>query len=130
VTPTGEEAAQGEASVLFFGTGAKGDPALNFKEWFDQFDGNVGATAARETFQAHGLTVETVEVTGTYKIGLTPTPKGRKAAGVQMVKKNWRLLGAVVRTPDRGNWFFKLTGPDETVQASRSSFRAMLESAR
>jgi hypothetical protein len=36
----------------------------------------------------------------------------------------------VVRTKDRGNWFFKLVGPDETVQAARSAFRRMVESAR
>ncbi len=126
-TADGDEA---EATVSFFGTGSKGDPAANFKEWFDQFDGNVGQTAARETFQAHGLSVETVEVTGTYKVDLTPNPRGKKRSVVQMVKKNHRLYGAVVRTPDRGNWFFKLAGPDETVLAARSAFRAMLESAR
>ncbi len=69
-------------------------------------------------------------MSGTYAIPLTPTPPGRKTSPVQMVKKKWRLYGAVVRTPDRGNWFFKLVGPDETVQAARSAFRAMLETAR
>ena len=69
-------------------------------------------------------------MTGTYKVDLTPNPRGKKRSVVQMVKKNHRLYGAVVRTPDRGNWFFKLAGPDETVLAARSAFRAMLESAR
>ncbi len=118
------------AHVLFYGTGSKGDPATNFKAWFDEFDGDLGPTAARETLESHGLHVDTIEVTGTYKIALTPTPRGRKASPVQMVKKKWRLYGAVVRTPDRGNWFFKLVGPDETVQTARSAFRAMLETAR
>jgi hypothetical protein len=49
---------------------------------------------------------------------------------MQMVKENWRLLGAVVKTPDRGNWFFKLVGPNETVQAARATFRTLIESAR
>ena len=126
----GDDGEEAEATVSFHGTGAKGDPASNFKEWFGQFDGDVGATAAREKLRARTLDVETVEVTGTYKIALTRAPRGRKAPGVQMVKKQWRLYGAVVKTPDRGNWFFKLTGPDDTVQAARSAFRAMVESAR
>jgi hypothetical protein len=125
---------EGECFVAFYGTGAKGDPAAVFKEWFDQFDGNVGATAARESFAVAAgggaLQVETVEASGTFKIALTPTPRGKKAAPVQMVKAKWRLYGAVVKTPDRGNWFFKLVGPEDTVQAARSAFRAMLQSAR
>jgi hypothetical protein len=130
VSPAGSDAEPGEAQISFFGTGTKGDPAQRFEEWFHRFDGEVGATAARDAFRAHDLAVETVEVSGTYKIALTPAPPGRRAPGVQMVKKRWRLLGAVVRTKDRGNWFFELTGPDETVQARRSAFRWMLESAR
>jgi hypothetical protein len=47
-----------------------------------------------------------------------------------MVKNKWRLYGAVVRTADRGNWFFKLTGPDESVQSGKSQFRALLDSAQ
>jgi hypothetical protein len=129
VPPAGNDTAEGEAEVQFFGTGAAGDPAAVFKEWFDQFDGNAGASAARERFKAGELEVETVEVAGTYKVALARAPRARKAA-VQMVKKGYRLYGAVVRTKDRGNWFFKLVGPDETVQAARSAFRGMVESAR
>lgn len=117
-----------EASVFFFGTGAKGDPATVFKEWFEQFD--AGATATMDKLRTQGLEIDTMEVAGTYKIALTPTPRGKKQPGVQMVKNKWRLYGAVVKTPDRGNWFFKLTGPEDAVMASRSAFRAMVESAR
>jgi hypothetical protein len=125
-----EGAAPAEVRVFFFGTGAKGDPNKAFKEWFAKFDGDVGPQATREELRAHGLKVETVEVHGTYKSPLTPTPRGKKAAPVQQVKEDYRLYGAVVETPDRGNWFFMLLGPDETVQAARSAFRGMLESAR
>jgi hypothetical protein len=119
-----------EVHAFFFGTGAGGDPAKIFKDWLGQFDGDAGAGAARERFSTHGLEVETVEVEGTYKIDLTPQRRGHTTAPVQMVKKDYRLYGAVVKTPDRGNWFFKLTGPDEAVEAARSAFHTMLESAR
>jgi hypothetical protein len=125
-----EGAAPAEVHVFFFGTGAGGDPARVFKEWLGQFDGDAGAQAARERFRAGAFEVETVEARGTYKVALAPTPRGRKEAPVSMVKKDYRLLGAVIRTPDRGNWFFKLVGPDEAVQAARPAFRRMLEGAR
>ena len=131
VPKAGNDKEEGEVLVTFNGTGDRGDPSKSFKEWFDQFDGNLGATAKREEFvNGHGLKVETVEVAGTYKVALAPPVGPQKKSAVQMVKNNFRLVGAVVKTPDRGNWFFKLTGPDETVQSARSALRALLESAR
>jgi hypothetical protein len=131
VGKVGTDKEDGEVLVTFLGTGSQGDPAGSYKEWFGQFDGDVSSTAKRETFKsAHGLDVETVEVAGTYKVPLAPGIGPQKRSPVQMVKNNFRLYGAVVKTTDRGNWFFKLTGPDETVQAARSAMRSMLESAR
>jgi hypothetical protein len=130
VEKAGADKEDAELSVFFFGTGDKGDPEKNFTEWLGQFDGKVGPTAKRETFEANGLKLETVEVAGTYKVPLAPPVGRQKKVPVQMVKNDWRMIGAVVKTPDRGNWFFKLVGPNETVQASRSAFRTMLESAR
>lgn len=119
-----------EVHVLFHGTGSQGDVEKNFRSWFEQFDGDVGAAAKRESFTVRGMQVEVVEVEGTYKVALAP-PSGRtKKSPVEMVKKGYRMLGAAVRAGDRGNWFFKATGPDETVQSARSAFRALLESAR
>ncbi len=127
----GDDKEEAEVNVFFFGTGAGGDPAKNFGEWFSQFDGDAGKAAAREELKTQGgLAVETVDVKGTYKIAMGPKVGPNKKAPMQMVKENFRLYGAVVKTPDRGNWFFKLTGPDETVQAARSAFRALLESAK
>jgi hypothetical protein len=119
-----------EVLVLFHGTGSQGDVDRNFREWFGQFDGDVSASAKRASFEVRGLRVEMVEVTGTYKIGLTPTRGSSKRSPVEMVKKGQRLIGAAVTTPDRGTWFFKLTGPDETAQSARSALRALLDSVR
>ncbi len=131
VPKAGNDKEEAEVLVTFNGTGDKGDPAKTYKEWFDQFDGNLGPTAKREEFtNGHGLKVEMVEVAGTYKVALAPPVGPQKKAAVQMVKNDFRLVGAVVKTPDRGNWFFKLTGPNETVQSARSALRSLLESAR
>ena len=119
-----------EVHVLFYGTGSQGDPEKHFRAWFDQFDGDVGKDAKRERLEVRGMEIETVEVAGTYKISLTPGAGPNKKSPVQMVKKGSRLVGAVVKTKDRGNWFFKMTGPDETVQSARSALRGLLESVR
>src|SRR4051812_45229223 len=39
IDKTGNDKEEAEMNVFFYGTGAKGDPPQNFKEWFDQFDG-------------------------------------------------------------------------------------------
>jgi hypothetical protein len=129
-TKAGDDKEEAQVEVFFWGTGALGDPDKRFAEWFEQFDGDVAKDAVREKFKAGPLEVETVEVSGTYKIALGPPVGPKKQAPMQMVKQGYRLLGAVVRTPDRGNWFFKLAGPSDTVQAARDAFRGMLESAR
>jgi hypothetical protein len=118
-----------EVHVLFHGTGSQGDVEKNFRAWFAQFDGDAASAAKREVFEVRGMQVEMVEVSGTYKVALGP-PRGQKKSPVEMVKKGHRLLGAAVKTADRGNWFFKMTGPDETVQSARSAMRSLLESAR
>jgi hypothetical protein len=130
IEKVGNDKEEAEMNVFFLGTGSKGDPGAVFKEWFKQFDGDVGATAKREQLEIKGFQIETVEVSGTYKISLAPPKRGSKRSPVEMVKNGWRMHGAVVKTKDRGNWFFKITGPDETVQAARSAFRAMLETLR
>jgi len=130
VPAAGGDKEDAEVNVVFFGTGAEGDPQRRFKEMFGQFDGDVGASATHDTFEVHGLKVETVDTTGTFKMDLTPPVGRKKQSPVAMVKQGYRLHAAVIKTPDRGNWFFRMTGPDATVQSARSAFRAMLESAK
>jgi hypothetical protein len=130
IPQVGNDKEEATVEVFFYGTGAAGSPDKQFTAWFGQFDGNVGPTAKRDKFSAGTLEVETVEVSGTYKIPLGPAMGPKKKAPMQMVKDNFRLLGAVVKTPDRGNWFFKLAGPSDTVEAARGAWRSMLETAK
>lgn len=128
--PAGSAKEGATVEVFFFGTGAPGDPEPHFKELYTQFDGDVGASAVKDSFEVHGMQVETREVAGTFKIDLGPKGGPQKRAPAQMVKKDYRLIAAVVKTPDRGNWFFKMVGPEESVQSARSSFHELLESVR
>ncbi|HSN96889.1 MAG TPA: hypothetical protein VLS89_01280 [Candidatus Nanopelagicales bacterium] len=119
-----------EVHVLFRGTGSQGDVDENLRSWLQQFDGDVASTAKRESFTVRGMPVDLLEVAGTYRVALTPPSSRTKKSPVEMVKKDHRMIAAVVRTGDRGNWFFKMTGPDETVQSARSALRTLLESVR
>lgn len=116
-----------ELLVLFYGTGSNGDRDKSWDEWFGQFDGDAKSTATREAFEVRGMKVETFELLGTYKLNMGPRRPGQKTSPVQAVKKNFRMIGVIVRTGDRGNWFLRLVGPDATVLTARDAFLTMVK---
>jgi hypothetical protein len=128
VPATGGDKSEPELTVWYFGQGSKGDPAPVVKEWRDSVE--QPTDDKKESFAAGDATVEWLELAGTFKQALTPAMGPKKRAPVAMVKRDHRLIGAVVKTKHKGNWFFKLVGPDASVQAARSALRALLESAR
>jgi hypothetical protein len=130
VPRVGDDTEDAELLVLFYGTGSNGDRDKVWSEWFSQFDGDARTAAARDRFAAGPNTVETFEHLGDYKLNMGPRRPGMKRSPVQMVKKGHRMVGAVITTPDRGNWFVRLVGGDATVLAAKPALRAMLESAR
>jgi hypothetical protein len=72
------------------------------------------------TLDVNGLDVLWVEVKGTYEASPMMSGSAEPNPG-------YMLLGAIARGPDV-NWFFKLTGPEATVEANRSAFDAMVQS--
>lgn len=118
----------GQCVVYYFGAGQGGGPVANAERWADQFDQPDGGSS-REVMQtaqieAHGLPVLTVELTGTYKEG------GMMMTGApEQQRPGYMLLGAVVEGPD-ANWFFKFTGPEETVRANAERFRELIASVQ
>jgi hypothetical protein len=130
VPKAGADTEDAELTVFFFGTGSQGDQEKNFKEWFEAFDADAAPTAAKKSFDSPAGKVDAMEAMGTYKVPLGPALGPKKKSPMQMVKDKWRLYAAVVHTKDRGNWFFKLVGPDETVQTSKSALEAALQAAK
>src|SRR5689334_16162245 len=43
INQVGNDKEESQVDVFFLGTGSKGDSEKVFKEWFDQFDGDVAA---------------------------------------------------------------------------------------
>jgi len=116
--PAAEGAAEGECAVFYFGKGQGGSVEENLSRWAKQFDGGSPKT---ETKTVAGLRVHVTDVSGTYLAAGGPMMQ------TQEKKPGYRLLGAIVETPE-GLVFFKLTGPAATVAAARADFDALVRS--
>lgn len=119
------EAGDGVCVVYYFGPGQGGGARANVERWAGQFTQPDGGSSLEKASirerEVEGMTVTTIEVTGTYSGSMT---MGGAQQGPQ---PGQMLLGAVVEGPD-ANWFFKLTGPEATLTAQRDVFAAMIGS--
>jgi hypothetical protein len=115
------DAEPGECGVYYFGKGHGGDTEANIARWAGQFEG--GPTPKRTTKAVAGMTIQIVEISGTY---LAPSGPMMQSQGK---KAGYSLLGAIVPAPE-GSIFFKLTGPTKTVAAARPDFDALLASLK
>jgi len=116
--PTAGGAAEAECAVFYFGKGQGGSVEENLSRWAKQFDGGPPKT---ETKTVAGLPVHVTDISGTYLAAGGPMMQ------TQEKKPGYRLLGAIVETPE-GLVFFKLTGPAATVAAARADFDALVRS--
>lgn len=118
------KAGDGELAVFYFGPGGGGGTEANIQRWLGQLEAAPGTEPERETFQAGELTVHTVVGRGT----LTPSPMSMQG-GTPEPQPGSMLLGAVVEGPG-GPWFFKVTGPAETLEPYRDPFFEMVRNVR
>lgn len=116
-----------DASMVVFHFAGGGDVQSNLDRWFGQFtqpDGRptseVAQVASRDV---SGLRVTVADVSGTFAGGMMMGSGAPEPA----TKPNYRLLAAIVETPS-GPWFFKLTGPKNTVEHWKASFDAFVGS--
>jgi len=109
-------------TVFFFGAGGGGGVDANLDRWVGQIELDPGATAERGGFEVNGYSVLVIEAVGT----LLPS---RMGGGPSEPAPGSKLLGAVVEGPG-GPWFFKVTGPKDTVSAAEPAFGQMLQSIR
>ena len=115
-----------ELTVFYFGGGG-GTVEANLERWTNQMlqpDGGRSADVATTTsFAVGALTITLLDVPGTYAAEVRP------GSGMRYYKPGFRLKAAVVETPV-GPYFFKLTGPEQTVRTWESGFSTLLESVR
>ena len=107
--------------------GAGGSIEANIDRWYGQFAQPDGAAtkdkATTKKLDLAGCKVTLVDIPGTYK----DSPGGPFAGGRTVERPDYRMLAAIVETPDRGNYFLKFYGPAKTVAAHAAGFRTMVE---
>jgi len=118
-------AGDAECVVFYFGPGQGGAPLENAERWASQFTDAAGqpATGSMKTSSAavNGVSVLRVEASGTFHQG------SMMGAGQVVARPDWALLGAIAEGPD-SNWFFKMTGPQPTIEANRAAFETLVAS--
>ena len=122
VLPTGPND-KAECAVYFFGAGKGGTVDANMDRWKGQLVDAAGKSSKADIQKrtVHGLTVTTIDSTGSY------TGMGGPMNASPTVHANYRLLGAIVEGPD-GNIFVKFTGPARLVAANLKNFEQMIGS--
>ncbi|MGZ3416457.1 MAG: hypothetical protein ACXVEF_04120 [Polyangiales bacterium] len=115
---TGADADQPELAV----TVAGGSVDANVDRWAGQFDGEAKKTMVKEQRKVGSLDITVVQLKGSFNGGGMPgAPAGPKAG--------WALLAAIVPVGDQ-SWFFKMTGPEASVNAAKKDFDALIGSLR
>ena len=111
--------------LYYFGQGQGGTTAANMERWVGQIkqaDGSASKDKAKEeSFEANGLKIATVDISGTYVAETAP------GSGTLLNKPGYRLRAAVVETP-KGSYYVKLVGPEKTVTHWNDSFTSYLKS--
>jgi hypothetical protein len=110
--------------LYYFGQSQGGSTAANIERWVSQMkqaDGSAAKDPKQESFDANGLKVTTVDVSGTYVAETAP------GSGSFHNNPVYRLRAAVVETPS-GSYFVKLVGPEKTVTQWNDSFVSYLKS--
>ncbi|MFM9025820.1 MAG: hypothetical protein ACKON7_10865 [Planctomycetaceae bacterium] len=121
-------AVKGDAPGRLTVMGAGGSIEANIERWHGQFTQPDGSAtkdkATTKKLQVAGCQVTMVDIAGTYK----DMPGGPFAGGAAVDRPDYRMLAAIVETPDRrGNYFLKFYGPAKTVAAHADGFRTMVE---
>jgi len=111
-----------ELAVFHFGSGQGGKVENNLARWAAQVEMAPGEQPQRDYFEDDGFAVTMLSAAGTIKAS-------QMGMGPKEAQPNSLLIGAVVEGPG-GPWFFKLTGPEATLEPQRETFVAVLKSAR
>ena len=127
VLPAQDGGSDANLVVFYFGSGSAGSVSANLARWYGQItqpDGRPSSEVATVDEQmVSGMKVTMVDVSGTYSASMGPMMQGGAA------QANSRMLAAIVESP-RGAYYFKLTGPENTVAHWKSLFDAVIGGVR
>ena len=126
INPAEGDTDSAECAVFYFGPEHGGGVEMNLQRWAGQFEqpdgGNSMDKAEIESEKRDELKITTIDLAGTYLVtGAMMQVTGKK--------DNYRLLGAIVEGP-QGLVFFKMTGPQKTMESAKADFYALLKSIK
>lgn len=108
--------------------GAGGSIDANIDRWMSQFvQSDRTATSertSREEIKVAGQQVHLVDITGDFK----DRPRG--PLGPTTMRKNYRMLGAIIVTDKLGQYFVKAYGPRRTMAKNEAAFRKLVKSLK
>src|SRR5262245_1595304 len=109
--------------------GAGGSVESNVERWVGQFVGPGGASPKPrgDKTTVSGAEIEFVDLAGNYKDSVGGGPF---AGGKTVMRDNYRMLGAIIQTKDKGNYFLKLYGPKATIDENEKGFQEMVKSLK
>ena len=120
----GSDTEDGELAVFYFGARSAGGVTANLDRWRKQITPAAGSPPSDpQTRTVDGMQVTVIDLEGSYRAGMGPM----MAPGAP--KQNYRMVAAIVESP-AGAYYFKVTGPAETVGHWRTSFAQCINSAR
>lgn len=122
--PAGKpDATDGRFTVMAAGGGVE----ANIARWVDQFSQSDGSSTKEKTkvqkLKVGGQEVHYVDISGDFKDQAGPFAPAT-------LRKDYRLLGAIIVTEKAGQHFLKLTGPKETIGAQEKAFQDMVNSLK
>lgn len=107
---------------------AGGSVEENIQRWYGQFEQPDGQAtkdkATTEKFDVDGLTVHWVDIPGSFKDSMGGGPF---SGGKTVLRKDYRMLGAIIITKDQGQYFIKMTGHKDVVAALADGFKKSLK---
>ncbi|TWT30599.1 hypothetical protein [Blastopirellula retiformator] len=113
--PADDSGQPGRITVM----GAGGSIEANVDRWVGQFNGAVKQPMKEEKIA--GQTVYIVDISGDFRDQRGPFAQAT-------VKKDYRMLGAIIKSEKAGQYFIKFTGPKATVEHNEKAFKSMVDS--
>ncbi|GAB4319744.1 MAG: hypothetical protein Kow0074_09520 [Candidatus Zixiibacteriota bacterium] len=124
----GEGVNEADCAVFYFGPNQGGSVEANIDRWIGQFNQPDGSSSRDKALinnrDVNGLSVTTIELSGTYTASM-----GGPMSGNKEERPGWRMMGAIVEAPE-GPVFFKVTGPEETVVEAADEFEQLVNSVK
>ena len=122
------DALEGDEKARITIMAAGGSLDANIERWYGQFEQPDGKStkerAKIDKFTVDELTVHWVDVSGSFKDTMGGGPF---SGGKTVLRKDYRMLGAIIVGKQQSQYFIKMTGHQDVVDNLAKSFKKSLE---